>query len=478
MALASIAFTGCRVGPDYVPPEMDLPDVWFQASTEGLETGETNAHRWWTQLEDPILEDLVRRTAENNRDLDAAFARIRQARAVRGVRTGERYPNVDGAGVAERNRLSEGTAPLAVGRDRTDDVFAAGVGASWEIDLWGRISRSIESADAGLQASVESYRDLLVVLLSEVGVNYVEVRALQARIAALETNVEGQRGTLSLTRDRNEAGLAPELDVHQAELNLANTESSLPRLRQLLAQTINRLGVLTGDSPDALHELLTTPAPIPTPPDSVTVGIPAEVIRQRPDVRAAERSLAASTAEIGVATAALYPEFRLNGTFGYEAFDDLLDSGNQVWSFGPSFVWNLFDGGRVRNTIELRDAQTEEALAFYEQTVLLALEEVESSMVAYIEERIRLEILIRSVDAAERSVEQVRTLYRNGLTDFQNVLDTERSLFVQQDALAESRGLAVQNLIDLYRALGGGWEPDPEALAEEVEDQEDGEPIL
>ncbi len=481
--IASLAIgallAGCTVGPDYVAPELDLPDVWFHAATDGVEEGESNVHRWWEGLEDPVLNDLIERTVAGNLDLQAAFERIRQSRAVRGVATGERFPDFDGVGEVNRNRLSEDTTPVIFGRERTDTISGANVRGTWEIDVWGRITRSIESADAGLQASVEDYRDILVLLLADVGSTYVDVRALQARIASLESNVQTQRDTLELTRDRTESGLVPQLDVHQAELNLTNTESNLPSLRQALTRAIHRLGVLTGEHPTSLYDVLGENAPIPGVPDTLMVGIPAELLRQRPDIRRAERQLAARTADIGVATAALYPLFTLNGSIGLEAYGNLLESGNRTWSFGPAFVWNLFDGGRVRNTIALRDAQADEALVVYEQTVLLALEDVENALVAYVEEQARRDLLQRSVTAAQQSVEQVQTLYRAGLTDFQNVLDTERSLFQQQDQLAESEGLVVRNLIQLYRALGGGWDPDPEPLEEELVDQEEnGEPIF
>ncbi len=309
---------------------------------------------------------------------------------------------------------------------------------------------------------MEDYRDVLVVLYADVSTNYVEVRALQDRIKYVRGNIETQRKSLTLTKDRFNAGLAPLLDVEQAELNLAMTESSLPTLEMLLVQTINRLGVLLGEHPDSLHVELAKPASIPKPFEQITVGLPVELLRQRPDVRQAERELAAQTALIGVAKADLYPSFSLFGTFEIAAndFSDVFDySQSRMHSFGPSFTWNIFDGGRIRNQIRVQDARTEQALVRYEQAVLNALEDVENAMVSYIQEDIRRDALERSVIAARKSTELVSTLYITGLTDFQNVQEMERFQFEQEDKFAESEGLVIQNLISIYRSLGGGWNP-------------------
>ncbi|MHC5065555.1 MAG: efflux transporter outer membrane subunit [Planctomycetota bacterium] len=473
------ALLSCAVGPDYVPPEPDVPDQWHVALTDGFAEGSDNIHSWWMELQDEQLNDLIRRAAEGNKTLEIAFSRVKESRAIRGIATGERFPDLDASGFAQRNRLSEGIIGVTIPPlSRTDNIYGLGVDASWELDLWGRISRSIESADAGLQSSVENYRDVLVLLLADVASTYVDVRTFQERIRYLQSNIDNQRGTLQLTQDRANAQIAPELDVRQAELNLARTESALPSLREALARSVHRLGVLLGEHPGQLAGELAESKAIPSPPETVFVGVPREVVRQRPDIRRAERSLAAQTARIGVATANLYPRFSLFGSFAYEAGNDLFESDNQAWSFGPAFRWNLFDGGRLRNNILLEDARTEGALVDYERTVLFALEDVENQVVAFVEEGIRGESLARSATAAQQATELVKTLYRNGLTDFQNVLDTEQALFQQQDALADSQGRRVKNLIGLYRAIGGGWDPDAKMEAEIVDQQEKGEPIF
>jgi NodT family efflux transporter outer membrane factor (OMF) lipoprotein len=441
---------GCTVGPDYVIPDTEMPDAWNQELTRGLTDGQADMQTWWFILDDPILDDLIEKANEGNLDLKTAMSRINQARAQLGIR------------VSENGLL----APPSGNVDQTN-LHRAGLDSTWEIDVFGRISRSVESASANLDASIENYRDIMIILYSEVALNYIQVRSLQARIQYAQNNIKLQKGTLQLTKDRLKAGLVPELDVEQAKLNLANTESVIPSLRSRKIQAINRLSVLIGQPPGQLEELMLNAQNIPDINEEIIVGLPAELLRQRPDIRSAERNLAAQTAQVGVATADLYPSFSLSGTFALEAqnLDDMDNWDSRTWGFGPAFRWNLFDGDRIRSNIRFQEALTEELLLQYEQTVLLALEEVENAMVAYKEEQIRLEATERSVVAAQKSVELVDTLYRSGLTDFQNVLDMQRSLSIQQDQLAESEGFVVQNLIRIYKSLGGGWSIDSNQLA-------------
>ncbi len=478
--LTCLALSACMVGPDYVGPQMALPDAWQQAATEGMSDGTSNLHTWWTLLGDPTLNQLIQRAGAGNLDLVDAFGRVRQARALRGIATGERYPDLDSTGAGERTRTGDDFAPPSIQAQNPDTLSDVGVDASWEIDLWGRITRNIESADASLEATVEDYRDVLVLLYAEVAQSYVNLRALQSRLDFALQNVQTQRGTLQLTRDRFDAEIVPELDVRQAEQNLASTEAFVPQLRAAIARSVHRINVLLGQQPGSVDELLAAPAPTPAPPAHIDLGIPTELLRQRPDIRRAERDLAAQTARIGVATAELYPTFSLAGSFAYiSAGGSRFDAEARNWSYGPNFRWNLFDGGRVRNAILLEEERTASQLARYEQTILLALEDVENSLVDFQYEQIRRDALERSAIAASQSVDLVRTLYLTGLTDFQNVLDSERSLFQQQDALAQSEGNVTQNFVAIYRALGGGWRPDSPPLSDELRDQEvNGEPIF
>ena len=458
--------TGCvTVGPDYEAPDTSVTEAWSQALAKDFSGEEPALQSYWKVYEDELLNKIIDKATVGNLNLKVALARIQEARAQRGVAEGELFPTIDGTGSAFRTRKSEDTVPdIPSDLDRNASFFQGGTTIDWELDLWGRIRRSIESADATEQASIEDYRDTLVLLYAEVASNYIEVRALQARITYAERNISAQKETLELTKNRNQAGLAPDLDVKQAELNLAQTEARIPPLRAALMQTIHRLGILTGEPPGALYQDLKESRDVPLPPEETAVGLPVDLLRQRPDIRRVERELASQHARIGVAKAALYPTFTLPGSFVMEAtvFDKMFNTDNLAFEFGPSFRWNLFAGGRIRNAIRVEEARTQQALHLYQQTVLDALEEVENAMVDLSEERLRLTSLQRAVSAADTSVDLVKTLYRSGLTDFQNVLDMQRELTAQQDNLAASKGILGQNFVQLYRALGGGW-----TLAEE-----------
>ncbi len=456
ISLSACCFWGCRVGPDYERPDYIMPDQWHQTAVQGLTDGSANLQTWWNLFEDPTLNKLIEQATAENLDLRNAYASLTEARALLGIAAGEKWPTVDGTGFYSRDRASDnGLTPMT---DKTN-LHSIGLDSSWEIDVFGRISRSVESAMATLEASEENYRDVLVSLYSDVAQSYIDVRSLQARIRYAENNVKAQRSTLELTKNRREAGLVPQLDVHQAELILASTEASIPVLRQNESKAIHRLGVLVGQPPAALYETLTNAGDIPDTQKEVIVGLPADLLRQRPDIRRAERTLAAQTADIGVATAALYPQFSLSGTFALEAqhLDDAGDWESRTWGFGPSMRWNLFAGNRIRSNIKVQEAQAEQAMIQYEQTVLLALEDVENAMVAYAQEQDRFQSLEKAVVAAEKSVELVQTLYENGLTDFQNVLDMQRSMTQQQDQFAASEGQVAKNLVTIYTSLGGGW---------------------
>ena len=466
--LVAVAFVGgCirPVGPDYEPPELVTNDQWHQSLVVGMDSGEADYQTWWETLDDPQLNSLIERAALQNLDLRVAAERINEARALLGIAAGERLPDVDAVGSAGRQQLSDGVLGAPAGGP--ESATSVGVGATWEFDLWGRVARSVEAAEAGYEASIENYRDVEVVLFADIGSNYVELRKLQQQLRFANENVDAQRETLRIVEARYKAELAPMLDLRQAELNLASTESTRPRLEAAILQTINRLSVLLGQMPGSLRAELTPVGPIPGPPEALAVGIPADLTRRRPDIRRAERNLAAQTASIGIATSALYPNFFIDGNFGYATVGGkLISSENEAWTLGGFFSWNLFDGGRVRNAIDVEEARTGQLLAVYEQTVLRSLQDVEDSMIRFAEERNRAEALGRAEAAAVDAVRLVNELYKRGLTDFQNVLDTERALFVRQDQLAQSRGDVTLNLISIYRALGGGWSASESSLQE------------
>jgi len=461
----ALALSGCTVGPDYVEPETTAPDAWHTAAVEGLEDGDATLQTWWTVFDDEKLTELVLRSAEGNLDLRSALWRVEEARALRGIFSSQWKPQVGFEADANRTQPSDNGIFSDFAPEEgleANNQFTVGFGASWELDVFGRIRRQVEAADATTQASVEAYRDVLVSLYAETALAYVNVRASQERLRISHTNVETQENTLQLTKDRFDSGLVSALDVAQAESNLANTYSLIPVIERDINEGLNRLAVLLGENPGAMHAELDDEVPIPHEPDAVTMGLPTELLRQRPDVRRAERLLASQTAQIGVATADLYPTFSLAGLLGLEALNigDLASGDSVTWNVGLPIQWNIFSGGRIRSQIRAEEARTNQLLADYEQTVLNALEESENAMVAYVKEVQRRERLKQAVNATQRSLDLVLTQYTAGLTDFQNVLDTQRTLLLREDELAVAEGFVIGNLVRLYRALGGGWDPD------------------
>jgi multidrug efflux system outer membrane protein len=473
-----LALPACTVGPDYTRPVVSTPDQWYRAHVQGLAEGSVHVQTWWTVFQDPVLDELINDARESNKDLQAAYFRILEARAIRGIAAGDRYPQVDATAEAGTTEPSESATGLT---DRVD-TFSFGAGLSWEIDLFGRVRRSVEAATARYEASVEDYRDVLVTLLGEVALNYVDVRTLQARLFYAHSNIEAQRRSLEITQARFDAGLTSALDVAQAESNLGRSEAEVPALEARLDAALNRLEVLTARPPGVLHERLADVRPIPVPPKEVALGIPAEVLRQRPDVRRAERALAAQTARIGVATADLYPRLSLTGFFASDAGDleELATADSVTWGIGIPLRWSVFSGGRVRGQIQAERARADQAFKAYEQSVLLALEEVQTTLAAYAQERRRVEQLEKATEATQRAVDLVRTQYVSGITNFQNVLDTQRTLFQLQQELASSEGLQVQSLVALYRALGGGWDVEAAdvAMPADLRDDADEERLL
>jgi len=461
-----LLLNGCKslpsVGPDYEKPEPQMPDAWHDAVNEDLKTGESNLQTWWNVFGDETLNSLIARAAINNYDLKIAVARIEQAAALRGVSASQWYPEIAANAAASAVQTTERLTPL--GTDRQSELYEAGLGMAWELDLWGRVRRSVESADASLQATVETYRDILVVLYADIAANYINVRTLQERIQFAENNLKKQTETLELTKNRFDSGLVPALDVSQAELNRARTASSIPQLRQSLVEAINRLSVLVGEMPYALQKELEKAQPTPAASGAVVFGLPAELLRQRPDIRRAERDLAAQNALIGATQAELYPTLTLPGTLAVSSTSgsDLFSGGNVAYSFGPQLRWSIFNGRRIRSQVDAEQAATRAALHAYEQTILLALEETEDAMAAYAHEQDRFELLKQAEESASKSVELVTELYKSGLTDFQNVLNTERDLLEQQDQLATSKGRISANLVAIYKALGGGWNTEAE----------------
>ncbi len=458
VALLVLSLSGCRtVGPDYVAPSTPVSENWHTRLQGGLTAEEADPQTlalWWTTLNDPELSRLIKGAVTGNLDLKLARARIREARARRGIARADLFPALDASGSATWSRTGMDT-----GTGRTADLYAAGFDAGWELDLFGGVRRSVEAAEADLQASREDLRDVLVSLLSEVALNYIEVRTFQTRLAVAEANLEAQSETHRLAQWRFKAGLSDELAVQQARYNLENTRSQLPTLRTGLEEAMNRVAVLLGEQPGKVHDELKKSGAIPLTPLSLAIGLPADTLRRRPDVRRAERELAAQTARIGVATADLYPRFTLSGSIGLEALSqkNLSSSGTWTLSGGPGLTWTIFNAGAIRRNIEVQSALQEQYLIAYEAAVLSGLEEVENALVAYAEEQERREALREATEAAQESVLLAEHKYQAGLTDFSDVLDAERSLLSFQDQLAQSKGTVTSNLVRLYKAVGGGW---------------------
>lgn len=449
---------GCAaVGPDYVPPEFNTQDTWHSDLKKGLSMQPADPGtmaRWWSTLNDPVLSDFMELAVSANLDLREAQARILEARARRGISEARLFPAVDSSGAFTQSRSSENAGSGTEGR-----FYSAGFDAGWELDIFGGVRRSVEAAEADLQAAEEDLNHVLVSLLAETALNYVEARTFQARIMVAEANLETQEETYNLTRFRFEAGLIDELPVNQALYNLENTRSQLPILRTGLEASKNRLAILTGQQPGAIHNKLDNDGNIPVPPLQLAVGVPAETLRHRPDIRRAERRFAAQNARIGVAVADLYPKFSLSGSIGLESFSSttLFNTGSHTWRLGPGIFWNVFDAGAIRRNIDVQSAFQEQALIQYESAILSALEEVENALVAYAEEQYRRESLITATDAAYQAANLSQDRFNAGLVDFNSVLDSQRSLLSFQDQLARSNGDVTANLIRLYKALGGGW---------------------
>jgi NodT family efflux transporter outer membrane factor (OMF) lipoprotein len=466
----------CTVGPDYQKPEISVPTTWTEKTPESAvpkaegardeATPEALQH-WWTQLGDPILTDLIERSLVGSLDLRTAMARIDQSRAELGFTRGERFPSVDVGGAYDRGLSSEnsgiGSTRLAdipqISVDPTD-TYSLGLGASWEIDLFGRIRRSVEAALADYAAAIEDYRDVRVVLCADVGMTYFHIRTLQRRMEISKDNIRAQQRSLEIVRFRYQAGVAPRLELAQAESNLASSQAKLPPLQKDLVKALNRLNVLLGERPGTnRNQLLGSTTPI-KPSRRLVIGFPADLLRRRPDIRITERRLAAQTARVGVATALLYPRFTILGTIGLTSIDasDFFTRGSLFYKLGPSFSWNIFDAGRIRSLIDVEDALVSQALLAYEKSVLLALEETEDALSALSRETDRNHSLIRTVEAYQLSVSLAMAAYKGGQTDFRDVLDAQRELLNYQDQLAESDGALMTDLIALYRSAGGGWD--------------------
>ena len=452
---ACLMFWGCAaVGPDYEPQAPAAPEKWLNepdaASTSGSESMQTLIH-WWTVFNDPVLTDLVEQAIQTNTDVRKARARVLEARARRGKSASEQYPVLDASGSATYSGARQSS-----GGWRHDESYMLGFDAGWELDLFGGVRRSIEAAQADLESNQEALNDAWVSLAGEVAFNYVEARTLQSRLRSAEAGLRIAQELYDLAVIRYQSGLASDLDVQQGRAYLEDVRSGIPSLRSDIEAAENRLAFLLGAYPGAVREKLAEePQSIPIGPREIVLKAPAEVLRNRPDVRGAERTLAAETARVGVAEAQLYPRFSLFGSLELDT-PNLSTSANRYYSLGPQLSWNVFDAGAIRRDIEVQDAVRMQALIEYESVMLAALEEVENALKAFAEEQVRLQALEAAAAASEQSLALARNRYSAGLIDYRDVLDIRSSLLSYQDQTAISRGEVASNLIRLYKALGGG----------------------
>ena len=451
---------GLKVGPDYLRPAVPLETDWIDTDDARLKDDTPDLSRWWTIFQDPALDGLITRAYEQNLTLREAGFRILQARAQLGIVVGRFFPQDQAMfGSYSRNAVSKANANTSFLPDKFFDQWNGGFSLAWELDFWGRYRRAIESADADLDASVENFDAVLVTLLGDVASTYVQMRMFEAELALVYGNVKLQQQTLDFARARFRGGNASELDVDQAQSNLAQTEALVPQFEILHRQANNALCVLLGMPPEELQELIGA-NDIPVAPVDVSAGIPAQLLTQRPDVRRAERLVAAQSAQVGVATSELYPHISINGTIGVSAQSpgNLFTSPALQGVASPGFRWNVLNYGRLLNNIRLQDAKLQELVVNYQNTVLNAQREVEDGLVRFLKSQTRAKSLATSVVASQRAVEISLAQYRGGTTDFNRVALLQQNLVQQQDLQAQARAAISLGLIEVYRALGGGWE--------------------
>jgi NodT family efflux transporter outer membrane factor (OMF) lipoprotein len=499
LSLACAMVVGCEVGPNYKPPVVKVGATYAEVSPTTrpsvATTRPVQITQWWATFHDPELDSLISQAVTGNLTLAEAESRVRQARAQRGVVGSELFPQINAGGGYQRARGSNnvtipagafgfGAKPAerrARPADQVDavpaggpqsplgngglpgvdtDLYQVGFDSTWEIDVFGGQRRSIEAAKADVQAAVEDQRDVLVSLLAEVARNYIDLRGYQRQYAIAQENLSAQQDTLQLTTSKFNAGFVTQLDVARQATQVATTAAELPVLEAEIHSSMHALGVLLGKDPDALAVELSAASPIPPVPPEVPVGLPSELLRRRPDIRRAERRMAAATARVGEATADLYPKFSITGALGLDSTKPkhILDWSSKYWALSPGISWPIFDAGRVKANINVTNEVQKQALDDYQQTVLTALKDVEDSLSSYQTEQVRRAALADAVTAAQQAVELAKQQYNQGVVDFLTVLDAQRAEFATEDSLAQSDQAISTDLVSLYKALGGGWE--------------------
>jgi len=458
---------GCLAGPDFSSPSAPLAERWLEANNTSVDTRNQEYRDWWTVFHDPVLNRLVESAYNQNLTLVSAGTRVLQARAQLGVAIGEFYPQLQqGNGTVTYIRPSHADTtifPSGVTRNFWRD--ALGLTVNWELDFWGKFRRAIESADAAYLASIANYDYVLATLLGDVATTYIGIRTLQTQIEIARENIVRQKKALAIAQAKYHGGTATKLDVYQAQNVLAQTESTIPQLTIQLNQGLNALAVLLGMSPQPMDGLLSGSTGIPVPPRTVAVGIPADLVRRRPDIRAAELAAMAQSAQIGIAEANLYPAFSLTGTFGTAASNigqsklkRVFEGRGITFAFGPAFQWNILNYGQITNQVRVEDAALQTLLVDYQNTVLKAQQEVENGLTSFLQGREQVDLLQESVAAANSALGIALLQYNLGTRDFTTVLTAEQNLYTAQNNLAMAEGGVSSGLASVYRALGGGWQ--------------------
>jgi NodT family efflux transporter outer membrane factor (OMF) lipoprotein len=466
--LLALACGGCfMVGPDFKRPSAPVAEQWLEANDPTVRTRHQQYQNWWTVFHDPTLDRLIALAYDQNLTLVAAGTRVLQARATLGVAIGEFYPQSQQATSSIIYLRPSHADPTAAPESLIGNFWRASLGAAvnWELDFWGKFRRGIEAADAAYLSSIASYDDVLVTLLGDVATSYIGIRTLERQIAIALDNIVKQKKALAIAEDRFKGGVATKLDVYQAENVLGQTEAAVPQLTAQLDQGKNALCVLLGMPPSRLDGLLRGPKTIPVPPIDVAVGIPADLVRRRPDIRAAELAAMAQSAEIGIAKADLFPAFSLLGSFGTVSanignaqLSDLFMGRGIAFAFGPTFQWNILNYGQITNNVRVQDAKLQELLVDYKNTVLTAQKQVEDGLASFLQGRLEVGDLRGSVAAANAALGLAFIQYRLGTRDFTTVLTAEQNLYTAETDLAQAEGGVATGLANVYRALGGGWQ--------------------
>ncbi len=458
--LGCLLLSACTmVGPDFKRPEVPWLDAWSGGSLESLASVQRDHQKgqieeWWRNFNNPVLDRLITEALRMNPNVRTAGVRILEARAQLRIAGSTLYPQVQ---QVTGNVLNVGEQ-VSDGPDTSFMAYDAGVGIGWELDFWGKFRRTIESADAGYFASIAQYDDVQVLLAAQVSSLYSSIRTLEERLLIAQENAALQQRSLEITERLFRSGNNSELDVQQAKTLYLSTLATIPQLEGSLRQTQNALSILLARPPGPLPEMTAGKDGIPTAELDIITDMPANLLRRRPDVRAAEMQLASQSALIGVSEAELYPHISLLGLLGLSATSLAGPTAAMTWGIGPSFVWNVFSYGRLTSEILVKDARFQESFEQYKDVVLRAAREVDDAAVGFAKSRVQMPILTESVQAARRSFDIATIQYQEGLVDFQRVLDSQRTLFSQQERLVNNLGSVTQNLIALYKAMGGGWQ--------------------